>query len=113
MASTENGASFVTTTSHDLVRKSIAAMSDEALVETYTGLCLEGARKGVAGDFNFQVRQTLKHEISRRLKSRVVAEVTCLQAADTVMFEFPATASMLRQVGLRRVGLSTSEGEKS
>jgi hypothetical protein len=114
MASTDKGASFVTTTSLDLVSKSIAAMANAALVETYTRLCQEGARQaGEARDFNFQVCRTLKREILRRLQGCDVAEVTCLQAADTVMFEFPVTASMLRQVGLRQVGSSKPEGEKS
>ncbi len=113
MAFADKGTSFVTTASSDLVSKSVTVMADETLVETYTGLCLEAARKvGEAKDFNFQVRQTCKREILCRLKARVLAEVTCLQAADTVMIEFPATASMLRQVGSRRVDLSKLEGEK-
>jgi len=112
MVSTDKAASFVTAASGDLVSKSLAVMADEELVESYTVLCLEGARKAGADDFNHQVRQSLKHEILRRLKARVLAEVTCLQAADTVMFEFPATASMLRRVGSRGVDLSKPEGEK-
>lgn len=103
--------SFVASKSLALLVKSLPAMTNAALIEQYTMLCLERAEKrSEAEDFNFQVRQVLKAEILRRMGAVSVVQVACLQAADTIMFEFPTTAGMLREVAVASL---KREGDKS
>jgi len=78
-------------------KKAPMEMTDGELLDLFAELCAGAGEKGESR-VDISARSYVRSVILGRLSD---LRTTCFQAADTVQFEFPITAKMLRELGTK------------